>query len=168
VLDPADLLTVARLLAAPGVVPVATQAQLRRAVSTAYYALFHTVLAAGSARFVGADKAGNPGYSIIYRSFAHGRMRSVCEAIDVSVLSRTLERNLRRTSVSLEARGFAGRFVVLQDARHLADYDPTETFIQTDVDELLDSAEIAIIAFAGIQRDEQSDILALMLSNPRQ
>lgn len=119
--DPADMLAVARLLAVPATAVPATQAHLRRAVSTAYYAVFHAVLLAGAARFIGPDKTDTPGYSILYRSFAHGRIKAICEAVDVAALSRSLQHSLRRTAVSADMRVFAGNFVALQAARHRAD-----------------------------------------------
>jgi hypothetical protein len=140
---------------------------MRRAVSTAYYALFHKVLAAGASRFMGAGTEHSPGYSILYRSFAHGRIKTVCEALDVASLGRNLARQLGRNSVSADMREFASHFVSLQNARHTADYDPGAEFARSDVERLLDAAEIAIAAFDRCNPDEQADVLALMLSNPR-
>nr|WP_294517333.1 hypothetical protein [uncultured Rhodopila sp.] len=59
--DPADMLAVARPLAVPATTAPVTQAHLRRAVSTAYYAVFHAVLLAGATRFIGSDKRDTPG-----------------------------------------------------------------------------------------------------------
>jgi hypothetical protein len=51
------------------------QANLRRAVSTAYYALFHLLI---------DEAVGNWGIarqrSILARTFEHGKMKSVCES----------------------------------------------------------------------------------------
>jgi uncharacterized protein (UPF0332 family) len=49
--DPAELLAVARQLA--NSLPQPNDAQLRRAVSTAYYAVFHKILLAAAERFMG-------------------------------------------------------------------------------------------------------------------
>jgi len=89
VLDPLELLAVARLLAADA---QPSEAQLRRAVSTAYYALFHKVLQAAAGRFMGLNKETSAGYSLIYRGFDHRNMRTVCEALDVSTLKDSLKR----------------------------------------------------------------------------
>ena len=140
---------------------------MRRAVSTAYYALFHNVLAAGASRFMGAGTETSPGYSILYRSFADGRIKTVCEGLDVASLGRNLARQLGRNSVSADMREFASHFVSLQDARHVADYDPGAEFSPSAVEGLLDAAEIAFAAFDGTDPGKQADVLALMLSNPR-
>jgi hypothetical protein len=116
---------------------------------------------------LGPGSQSSAGYSILYRSFVHGRMKAVCEALDVPVLGKSLARQLRKKSVSSDMRAFAGQFAAFQDARHLADYDPTAEFSQSTVERLVDAAEIAIAAFDRVDPDERSDVLALMLSNPR-
>jgi hypothetical protein len=167
VFDPADMLAVSRLLALPSTTVPVTQAHLRRPVSTAYYAVFHTVLLAGAARFIGSDKADTPGYSILYRSFTHGRIKAICEALDVASLSRNLQHSLRRAAASSDMRIFAGNFVALQAARHRADYEPAAEFSPSAALGFIASAEIAIAAFGRTDPGEQADVLALMLSNPR-
>jgi hypothetical protein len=79
------------MLAAAGTGLPPSEAQLRRAVSTAYYALFHNVLRAGAQRFMGPVSEIKPGYTLIYRGFTHGRMKSVCASVGVPTLSRSLQ-----------------------------------------------------------------------------
>jgi hypothetical protein len=94
-------------------------------------------------------------------------MKAVCEALDVPSLGRNLARQLRRTAVGFDMRDFAGHFVMLQDARHEADYDPAATFSQVNVEQLVNSAELAIATFDRTDLEEQADVLALMLTGPR-
>lgn len=161
-LDPSDLLSVARLLSAAGI-PPPSDAQLRRAVSTAYYALFHKVLRAAANRFIGSNKEKSAGYTLIYRSFDHRHMKTVCEALDVPILKDSLKRHLGRNAVSQDMRNFASNFSVLQEARHLADYDPMSVLLPVDVSSLVDAADFAMEAFDQVAADEQADVLALML-----
>lgn len=165
--DASDLLAVARLLLSAGTVQPPSEAQLRRAVSTAYYALFHKVLRAGAERFMGAGTQRSAGYSLLYRGFNHGRMKAVCDSLDVATLSKNLQQQLRRTSVSQEARNFVSAFASLQEARHLADYDPLTLFVLSDTADLVDAAEAAMAAFDQIAPEEKADLLALMLVSPR-
>ncbi len=116
---------------------------------------------------MGSDKEGAPGYSILYRSFTHARMKAVCATLDVPVLGRNLAAQLCRTAVSDDMRAFAGNFVMLQIARHRADYDPVAEFSPLSALKFVEFAEIAIAAFDRTDPDEQADVLALMLSNPR-
>lgn len=165
--DPADLLAVARLLLSASVLNPPSEAQLRRAVSTAYYAVFHKVVRAGAERLMGSGSQNTAGYGLIYRSFNHGRMKSICEALNVARLSKTLQQQLGRTVVSPEMRGFAAAFATLQEARHLADYDPSIRLILSDATDFVEAAEAAMATFDAIAPSEQADVLALMLANPR-
>jgi hypothetical protein len=74
-------------------------------------------------------------------------MRIICEALAVSKLKDTLKRQLGRDAVSPDMRNFAYAFPVLQDVRHLADYDPTALFQQSDVASLIDATEVAMADF---------------------
>lgn len=60
-------------------------------------------------------------------------------------------------------REFASAFPALQEARHLADYSPSTVFLASDVDSLIDAAEVAIAAFDRIDPEERTDVLALMM-----
>ncbi len=92
-LQPSEFLEGARLLATAGAAS-SSDAHLRRSISTAYYALFHTVLTASAARFMGSSEMQRPGYAILYRSFGHGRMMRTCEDIAIPLLGQVIRRQL--------------------------------------------------------------------------
>jgi hypothetical protein len=160
--DPSELLSVARLLLNAGTTPP-SDAHLRRAVSTAYYAVFHKILRAATERFMGPNQEASAGYRMLYRSFDHRHMKAVCDALDVATLKDTLKRQMGREAVSQDMRNFANAFPVLQEARHLADYDPTAFFQQADVASLIDAADFAMANFDRAAPEEQTDVLALMM-----
>ncbi|MDV6320601.1 hypothetical protein [Chromohalobacter sp. HP20-39] len=123
------------------------QASLRRAVSTAYYALFHRLIDLSSREIV----SGQVDWGLreaVARSLNHADMRRVCKGIAsrnppspiASLLGQPLKLDSGLLSVS-EA------FVDLQQARHEADYDLARRFTRDDVAALVDLAEDA---FAGI------------------
>ncbi len=89
------------------------QADLRRAVSTAYYALFHAVAKNVADTMAGAVKRNRSeqAWAQAYRGLQHGDARAACEAI-------------RNQNVSAAIKVCADAFVELQTARHAADYDP--------------------------------------------
>jgi hypothetical protein len=144
--DPSELLAVARFLSAPGPAP-ASDAQLRRAISTAYYALFHTILNTAAQRFMGPNQENTAAFSLIYRGFNHGKMRSICEVLQAATLKEKFKDQLLRTAASQEVRDFAGTFPELQDARHLADYDPSVQFRPLEASFFIDAAELEQIPF---------------------
>ncbi len=104
---------------------------------------------------------------IIYRSFEHRNVRAVCEALKVATLKGRYRRQSDRTAMSEDMRDFARAFPALQDARHLADYDPTNTFDPVGVLAVITAAEAVIAAFERADPQEQTDVLALMMVRSR-
>lgn len=137
-----DLLSLARHLVDrnPGV-PI--QADLRRAVSTAYYAFFHLLISETVTRYiVGVDFQARVG-----RSFVHGRMKDLCKSY---VNKQT---NKVGQAVPPQVNKIASDFVALQTARHRADYNlgDTVTYIQADTEVM--RAEDFFLDWAAIQAD---------------
>jgi hypothetical protein len=80
-LSPDHLLEQAdRLMAAPRRGPP-RQADLRRAISNAYYAVFHAVVTAAADDFVGMTHRDTPRYELVYRGVDHGSLRRLCEDV---------------------------------------------------------------------------------------
>ena len=165
-LQPSEFLAAAKSLASPRA-GAPNDAELRRSVSTSYYALFHAVLTAGADRFFGAHERSRAGYAVIYRSFEHARMKRVCEDAARSVLSQPSQRQLRRASFHPDLRNFANAFVLLQASRHAADYDPLSLLDRDDALAAIDRSERAITSFTTAPDDERSDLLAMMLAGGR-
>ena len=124
-MEPSDLIAVARTLAAGGNANNphgATDTELRKAVSCAYYAIFHTLCRAYADMMVGLHAGGQLEqelWNTAYRSIDHGPARNKCG--DATSMSR----------FSPGIQGFALKLVELQRLRHEADYDPGRTFTQT-------------------------------------
>ena len=115
------------------------QASLRRAVSTAYYAMFHCLASVAANALVGRDRS--PAWHRVYRALEHGQARSACEN------KRAL------AEFPAEVRRFADTFVMLQRERQRADYALDQgVYRKSDVLGDVASAETAISQF------EQADI----------
>ena len=106
------------------------QANLRRAISTAYYAVFHC-LAGASADMLMGRKRSEAWYQV-YRALGHGGAKNTCLNMEVM------------RGFPPEIQGFADRFVVLQHARNRADYALDGQYYKPDVLALINSAEMAI------------------------
>ncbi len=165
--NPSDLLLVARMLSTTTGTAPPTDAQLRRAISTAYYALFHKILRSAAERFAGSDQDNTPAFSLLYRAFDHRRMKAICESLQAPTLSKPYQNHLRRTTVSSHMRDFAVAFTDLRAARVRADYEPSGQFLSSDASSLIDSAQVAIEAFDQIPPSERADVLALMMVGAR-
>jgi uncharacterized protein (UPF0332 family) len=163
--DPAELLKVARLLASGP--PDVSDARLRRAASTAYYAVFHKILRLAADRFVGETQRHTAAYRLLYRGFDHGRVNEVCEAIDKPMMNKVFRDSLGRAAVSAEMRDFAAAFRILRDARHGADYDPAHRLTTIVVNRIIQMAETAMADLDAVAADELADVLALMMVRTR-
>lgn len=109
------------------------QANLRRAVSSAYYALFHFVIARASAELVGAAFHRRELRHLISRLFDHAEMKSACASFGGGTLPVAVTRTLGPLPVPEPVRDLAKTFVMAQDFRHQADYDLAGTFSRTEV-----------------------------------
>jgi len=167
VLDPVELLDAARLLLLGPAGAEPSDAQLRRAVSTAYYALFHTLLREAAQRFIGASSAASAGYAILYRGYSHGSMRTICEAVNKSILALKYQRVLGHTNIDQDLRDCASTFVALQAARHSADYDPHAPITLDDASNAIASANEAMKSLAKAPSADRDDFLALLLVGVR-
>ena len=123
-MTPEGLLKAAEVLVPPGP-GRPSRSRVRRAISTAYYALF-TALTAEVAR----PYRRNVKFSA-RRLVEHGKARSVC-------------RTLRRDSSCAQLREFAGQFVSLYVIRLRADYDHTYEPDKSDAENAIEQARSGI------------------------
>ena len=120
------------------------EVNLRRAVSTTYYALFHCLadccanMLAGNAQ----DNRSSLAWLQTYRALQHTTARRRC-------LRATINR------FPSEIRNFAKLFVSTQMKRHSADYDPDVTFIKSDVIQDIDEVEDTIKRFNKAPRADR-------------
>jgi hypothetical protein len=143
-----DLLAQARILATVDITKP-KQANLRRAVSAAYYALFHLLLAA-CVRRIGPSSPATLAPRIA-RSLTHSEMRDVCLPISKSNPGGILKSRLP-SGFSAEMERFAQAFVDLQQERHRADYDLTAIFTRTETIGLLERTQTALSALIFAKR----------------
>lgn len=105
------------------------QANLRRAISAAYYACFHFLVDEACRAQIGSLHDQAPFRQVLGRAFAHGVMNEACKSFAGGTLKRGVSKGLPvGFSITVEIRDLAATFVDLQDKRHLADYDLTERF----------------------------------------
>jgi len=127
------------------------QVNLRRAVSAAYYALFHALVDEACRGVMGAQHDQGPFRCVLARSFAHGTMKHACASFSGGTLKAAVAKGLPPTfQIPREIRTLASTFVELQEKRHLADYDLTERFTRSDVMALIEQAETVIEEFAEL------------------
>lgn len=129
------------------------QADLRRAVSAAYYGLFHFTLTAAADMVVGSDDRSSARYSLVYRSVDHSRLQQ---------LSKQLT-NAQFGTVADFAR-IAGN---LHEQRNRADYDPSREYTADEATTAISLAREAIAWFRQGTKEQQQAFLTLLLFKPR-
>lgn len=152
---PRDLLAQARLLAAKEP-RRPKQASLRRAVSAAYYALFHLLVDDATRRLMGgANRAALR--SCLARAFNHGTMRTVAKQFAEGGVSPKLMPGLNDEAPQNELARIASAFVDLQQQRHEADYDMNRRFTRIEVLSIIDDAERAFLDWRVVRGSAQAD-----------
>jgi hypothetical protein len=157
-----DLLTLAAHLAKPGATDP-EQAWLRRAISTAYYALFQLLVQEASQRWTGspASRIG------LERTFRHDQMKEVCRVISTGSWRGWSTPQL---PVPQELRDIAKSFTSLQEARHQADYNNEKSWTQTEVAAKLNDAGTAFQNWKKIDGTQVANeyLLSLMIGKKRE
>jgi uncharacterized protein (UPF0332 family) len=119
------------------------QASLRRAISAAYYALFHLLVAEASRRLVrGEDREALR--QCLRRAFSHEAMKSASQGFRGMSPSPKLAPALGRQGLPRNLARVADAFLALQQARHEADYDTGRRFSRQ---EALDFVQLSGHAF---------------------
>ena len=153
---PRDLLLTARdLLEATNNKP--RQSNLRRATSTIYYALFHTLAKTCADIIVGssASRRSKPAWNQVYRALEHGFAKNACD----NSITKKFPQGIQ---------DFANSFVSMQQKRHKADYDPYEKFFKSSVLSDIGIAETVIDAFERAPLKHRRAFVAyVLLKQPR-
>ena len=131
------------------------QEPLKRAVSTAYYAMFHALCQSNADALIGTrnDYLGREAWNRVYRAVNHRQARQQLRQIE--------------NQIPTQARGFATAFALLQSMRHDADYNPCSRFSRNEVINLVDTADAAIREFMEIPRNQRRAMAAFVLLQER-
>ncbi len=148
-IEPEDLIFQAEALVAQGR-GAPRQAALRRAVSNAYYALFHTILRRCAQELAGGDST-TAEYRLVYRSIDHNRVKEICHEVANPKLGPKLAKLLGNAAFGKELRAAASSFARLHAERHVADYDPApeRRFNKERVMDSIKEASAAVTALNG-------------------
>ena len=132
------------------------QASLRRAVSSAYYALFHLLVDEAVARMIpGRDRAALR--DCLARAFSHATMRAVARQFAGASVSEKLMPGLNGQPRQPELVALARAFVELQQARHEADYNRAHRVTRREVLYMVNLAERAFADWRLVRRTPQAD-----------
>lgn len=153
--NPHDLIAVSRLLVSANPNAKPKLAHLRRAVSTTYYALFHSLAACCADMMIGTSGAqrSEPAWLEVYRALNHGRAKQACLG----------QQKLRGFPASIQ--DFANEFSASQERRHKADYDPEYRPVKSDVLAEISQAELVLKKFEAAPVKDRRAFASLVLFN---
>jgi hypothetical protein len=126
------------------------QASLRRAVSTAYYALFHLLISEATANWARPELR-----AILGRCFDHGPMKSASET-KVSQINTAFKDSPpegAEKTLNIHLRTVANAFIQAQQRRNDADYNLAKEWTPVEVDTQIASVSEAFKSW-NVIRDE--------------
>ena len=164
-----DLLNQAETLARIDTRGKPKQANLRRAVSAAYYSLFHFLVEEVCRGVMGTQHTERGYRQSLARAFVHSTMKDACKSFAGGQLPKSVERPLPKSTgggyvVSKPIQNIAAIFVDLQEERHLADYDLSKQFKRSDVLALIEQTAAYISTFSTLpaSHDRQFFLVCLL------
>lgn len=145
------------------------QTYLRRAISTAYYGLFHDTLARVADHFVGAtpDARRSSFYGLVYRSVAHKTVSALCGDMLKSPVPQQYKQYMPAAGWGPDLTSYCDGFVSLQKNRHLADYDPGFKVLKGEAVALVATARAARSSLQRAPRESRDAFLRLLVFAPR-
>jgi len=154
-MKPLDLISSARLLINSGK-GKPSQVNLRRSLSSAYYAMFHCLARTSADLLVGGPNAekSKHAWRQVYRAVEHNATKNACKDQVIRQFPKPIE-------------DFANIFVTMQTKRHSADYDPFFTLAKSEVLHDIDTIENAINIFDGAPSKDKRAFCAFILFKKR-
>ena len=133
------------------------QTTINRAISTAYYALFHALAGECVARIVGSPRSRRYWEIVtpVHRSIDHGAARKVFERL---AKDRAARSDLKR---------LAEIFLELQSARHAADYDPGCRHSRRKALDLVVQGRLAIETLRSMPKEDRLILAVQLITKPR-
>jgi uncharacterized protein (UPF0332 family) len=126
------------------------QASLRRAISDAYYALFHMLISEASSLFVRDTRLANR----INRAYSHADMDEVSRSFAQGKWPKTFDPVRGSFAVPASLRAVAQAFADLQQVRHDADYNLARAFTRNEARTAIAQAKQAFRDWQGVRRDD--------------
>lgn len=155
-----------RLILPPAAGPP-RQVDVRRAISAAYYAVFHYILTAAADEFVGKTKRATKRYALVYRSIDHRALKDLCGEVKKQTLIAKYQRYAPPRGLGPNIQAFASALLELQEKRHAADYDPSNRVKTSDAQLAIATARSAIRRFAAASAVRRKTFLGLLAFAPR-
>jgi uncharacterized protein (UPF0332 family) len=143
------------------------QVDIRRAISAAYYAIFHAIITTATDQFVGATNRSESRYGLVYRSVDHRWLRDLCKEVQKSTPSSNFRSYVPSGGFGDDIVAFAAAVAELQLKRHVVDYDVMTRMNRSEAVLAIAEAKAALGRFGRASQQEQLAFLSLLLFSPR-
>lgn len=137
------------------------QADLRRAVSAGYYAVFHQIVNDVCVFVLGVSDSKGPVGARLRRTVHHKSVKSAALWFSSAGRPPPALHDALADPIPVQLRELADRVIVLQEARHRADYNLTEPVTMTEARWLVAEAREAIDALASLQSSPAKSVFLL-------
>ena len=132
------------------------QANLRRAISSAYYAVFHLLIDEACCIQIGTQHNQSAYRQTLGRAFSHSVMKHACTSFGGGTLKNAVTKGLPvGFTIPRVIQVLAATFAELQEKRHLADYDLTERFSRFDVLCLIGQVQRHVANFTNLPASDE-------------
>lgn len=166
-LEPSHLFEQAERLISTAAAGAPRQVDLRRAISAAYYGVFHAVVTAAADLMIGSTKRQTSLYGLAYRSIDHRALRDLCVDITKPSIPAKYAAYLPASGPGPDITALATTVPELQKKRHSADYDPTTRFVRSDAVLAVGTARAAVARLSAADDDSRRTFLTLLVFPPR-
>lgn len=167
ILNADHLLEQADKLAAPAPAGAPRQVNLRRAISAAYYGLFHFSLTAAADEFVGVTQRATSRYALVYRSIDHRTLKDLCVEVNKSRPSTKYIPYFPAGGFDGYVRLFSSGVIELQEKRYRADYNPQARFRTSEAKLAIGTARSAIDCLRAAGDEHRKVFVTLLICPPR-
>jgi uncharacterized protein (UPF0332 family) len=171
ILNPSHLLEQAERLLQPRIVgrkpALIRQVDRRRAISAAYYAVFHAVLTELADIFVGPELRKNIRYTLAYRHVDHRQLEFLSNQVIKQRPDKKYEPFFPDGGFDDAIRKFSSLVVKLKGDRNSADYDPSHRVKIADARAAISQARSAIESLKTAPEEHRQTLLTLLAFPPR-
>lgn len=129
-----------------------SQSEIRRSISSAYYAVFHALARTCANSLVGRTPSQRPNkaWVEVYRGLNHGVCKKACEQASTVGFPDCIHE-------------FADAFQQLQEHRHKADYDPNTRFSKADGETWYEIARLSVASLRSASNVDKKAFSAWVL-----
>ena len=139
------------------------QIDIRRAISSSYYGVFHFTPTAVADAHIGSAHRATMRSAGVYRKIRHEAFRKVCEEARKTAPSPSFKPSVPKGGFGPDIMKFATAAIDLQSKRHDADYNPQPRFKTSDAKSAINAAPNAVDSFRRAADEKRIAFLTLLL-----